>query len=153
VSGNVESKRTVEGAQGWLLRAHAPLRGGGREGVRTDRNDQVGISLIELIVVVVIFGILVAIAIPLFLSVQGEANINAVRAAAATGALQVAGDISHGTTPAAGSTLANLTTGAMIVTIDTAGAPTIDTLCVKATNGAATWFAGAGALPDGSGCS
>lgn len=133
MSGKVDSNSTVRDA--W------------------SRNEEAGLSLIELIIVLVIFGALVAIAIPLFLSVQGEADTNAVKAAAATGALQVVGDIAAGKIPVAGSTIADLTTGTMIVTIDGAGAPTIDTLCVKATNGAATWFAGAGALPDGSGCS
>lgn len=67
---------------------------------RRQEEGEEGFSLIELIVVVAILGILVAIAIPVFTSIQGTAQDNALKAAAANGASVVAAAIANGDTPA-----------------------------------------------------
>ena len=55
---------------------------------REEEGKDAGFSLIELIIVVVILGILVAIAIPIFGNIQDQARLNAVKAAAANAATQ-----------------------------------------------------------------
>lgn len=65
---------------------------------RKEETGESGFSLIELIVVVVILGVLAAIAVPVFLGLQGTAEENSVKTVAANGASQIAADIANGET-------------------------------------------------------
>jgi len=89
-----------------------------------ENGEEAGFSLIELIIVVVILGILVAIAIPIFLNIQQQARDNAAQAVAATGATQAAAQIAQNATV----DLSNLVTGDATSVTETGA--TIDAICV-----------------------
>lgn len=61
--------------------------------LRARKESDKGFSLVELAVVIVIIGILVAIAVPVFTSMAGTAQDNAHKANAANGAAMVAAEI------------------------------------------------------------
>ncbi|MEV4688017.1 type II secretion system protein [Microbacterium sp. LWH3-1.2] len=109
---------------------------------RREEEGEEGFSLIELIIVVVILGILVAIAIPVFASIQGNAEDNALRAAAANGATAGASEIANGATDEDVISGAAATAGdAPDIAVSSVGT-TLDDLCATATGFGKTVSAG-----------
>ena len=105
---------------------------------RREENDEKGFSLIELIVVVVILGILAAIAIPVFMGIQGQAQENSLKATTSSAASQA---VSQAAMKSKIDVSKLATDG---VTLTVAGT-TIDNICVTGTKtGVTTQTAGPG---------
>ncbi len=102
-----------------------------------------GFSLIELIIVVVILGVLVAIAIPIFGAIQGTAQDNALKAAAANGATAVAAAISDSdTNSTAAKAIAKGSNSDITLTPTSPTWTKVEEVCVTATGWSKTVSAG-----------
>lgn len=111
-------------------------------------NGEEGFSLVELIVVVVILGILAAVAIPIFNGIQGQAQDNAVKAAAANAASQLTAQAAQNKTLA----VADSTEFEYTVEGETGK---VDSICVVATSlkdSTKSAASGPAATADGTSC-
>jgi prepilin-type N-terminal cleavage/methylation domain-containing protein len=102
-----------------------------------------GFSLIELLVVVIIIGILAAIAIPIYIGVQNSAKDSAVQADLANAKTAVVAYYTNeGVYPAAidSATLSDYGYSSSSVSDGTAGADSITSFCLTATSGSGTVF-------------
>lgn len=111
------------------------------------KRDEKGFSLVELAVVIVIIGILVAIAVPVFMGIQDGAKKAQVEAAAANGAAIVSGHVASGATGA--PDFASVNKEGITVAVANGGA--LDTFCVTATGNGFWAKKGAPAACTGSG--
>ncbi len=116
------------------------VRNPGHTGTRRRREaGQGGFSLIELVIVVVIFGVLIAIAIPVFLSIQDRVGQGAADTAAANAATQWVIAQANGQLPDFGDLAPAVVTGP----VDDA---TLSDFCLSATLDGKTGYAGPGVM-------
>jgi len=120
---------------------------------RREEGKDKGFSLIELIVVVAILGILVAVAIPVFGSIQDTAKTNSLKTAAANGATVVASQVAQQATDTAiGTALTGSSSADYTLAVLPATGITLNNYCVTATATTTGALKGATAAKSGPAC-
>ena len=101
-------------------------------------NGEAGFSLVELIVVVVILGILAAVAIPIFNGIQTQARQSSLESIVGNAAAQTASDIAQGNEANIDTNLAALATQSADqlpgIDLENTGGTNIDDYCISGTS-------------------
>ncbi len=112
--------------------------------LRMAGTDESGFSLIEFVIIIVVVGILVAVAVPIFMNVRSQAETNAVKAAAAHGAVAAAASFAQGPSGPTDPSAAAHSAGSDGISVQLTSGSNATDVCVTATGYSKSATAGPG---------